>query len=119
MKPEIKKRWIAAIRSGEYEQGRGRLKRGDKFCCLGILCDLYLKERGKTWATAQDTGAGVCGGQTAYLPLEVMDWAGLKHESPNAEGHTLSTHNDGRDSGEVKGKPFEEIADIIEKEKTL
>ncbi len=120
MKPKIKKRWLAAIRSGEYEQGTSHLKMGNKFCCLGILCDLYLKEKGQKWTTEDDSEEGVaCGTQTSYLPLEVMDWAGLKRESPHAGGHALSTHNDGRESGEIKGKSFEEIADIIEKEKAL
>lgn len=39
--------WVKALRSGEYKQGYGYLhyKRGgkDKFCCLGVLCDLAVK----------------------------------------------------------------------------
>lgn len=41
MKAEIKQKWLEALRSGRYEQGRGVLRsRADRFCCLGILCDL-------------------------------------------------------------------------------
>jgi hypothetical protein len=29
--------WVAALRSGEYKQGREALMRGDKYCCLGVL----------------------------------------------------------------------------------
>lgn len=41
LKPEIKQKWIKALRSGEYQQTKGRLKRDDGFCCLGVLCDVY------------------------------------------------------------------------------
>lgn len=50
MDAELKAKWIAALRSGEYVQGRGSLMRsygphgdlsdGDqhmKYCCLGVL----------------------------------------------------------------------------------
>jgi hypothetical protein len=31
--------WVEALRSGEYEQGGGRLRRGERYCVLGVLCD--------------------------------------------------------------------------------
>jgi hypothetical protein len=36
----IKKKWLAALRSGKYKQGSGRLKRGPYHCCLGVLCEV-------------------------------------------------------------------------------
>ena len=33
-------KWIKALRSKKYKQGMGRLRCGDKFCCLGVLGDL-------------------------------------------------------------------------------
>ena len=41
MKKELIEQWIAALRSGEYQQGRERLKDGDNFCCLGVACDIH------------------------------------------------------------------------------
>ena len=46
MNPEVKKLWVEALRGGKYVQGKGKLhyisKDGqEKFCCLGVLCDLY------------------------------------------------------------------------------
>ena len=39
MTPELKARWIAALRSGEYTQGRYSLKTKEgHYCCLGVLC---------------------------------------------------------------------------------
>jgi hypothetical protein len=46
MNPEVKARWVAALRSGEYLQGTSTLRIGDQFCCLGVLCDIYSAERG-------------------------------------------------------------------------
>lgn len=45
MTPELKAKWIAALRSGEYQQGRGRLRTDDnRFCCLGVLCAVTGRE---------------------------------------------------------------------------
>jgi hypothetical protein len=47
MNIELGRRWVAALRSGDYRQGRGRLKRtrngGTKvsYCCLGVLRELH------------------------------------------------------------------------------
>ena len=41
MKPHLTKRWIKALRSGKYQQGNGWLKKKDKYCCLGVLTELY------------------------------------------------------------------------------
>jgi len=38
MNSELKTKWLAALRSGEYEQGTGQLMTRDKkYCCLGVL----------------------------------------------------------------------------------
>lgn len=38
--PEVKEKWLTALRSGEYEQGVGQLCYNGKFCCLGVLNDV-------------------------------------------------------------------------------
>ena len=47
MKSELKQQWIKALTSGEYKQGHGSLKSGNqygtRFCCLGVLEDIVLK----------------------------------------------------------------------------
>jgi hypothetical protein len=44
MNPVKKAKWIAALVSGKYEQGRKTLKMGPadgpRHCCLGVLCDI-------------------------------------------------------------------------------
>ncbi len=37
---ENRRRWVEALRSGEYEQGRFALRRANEFCCLGVACDV-------------------------------------------------------------------------------
>ena len=31
-------KWVAALRSGEFEQGFGTLCKDEKYCCLGVAC---------------------------------------------------------------------------------
>ena len=46
MRRELRDRWVAALGSGEYRQGRQRLRcrepggDGYEYCCLGVLLDL-------------------------------------------------------------------------------
>ena len=38
--PAFKAKWVAALRSGDYQQGTGNLDDMGKFCCLGVACRL-------------------------------------------------------------------------------
>lgn len=38
MNADLKARWIAALRSGEFHRGQGEFQDGDTFCPLGVLC---------------------------------------------------------------------------------
>jgi hypothetical protein len=40
MNPQLKAKWISALRGGRYIQGEGALNQNGKFCCLGVLADL-------------------------------------------------------------------------------
>ena len=47
--PDVKERWVKALRSGKYEQGRGGLCTIDEngvqcFCCHGVLADMEISE---------------------------------------------------------------------------
>lgn len=122
MNPEIKSKWVAALRSGEYKQGKGVLSDGKEFCCLGVLCDLAVKEGGvltigvdTSMPDELDETSVIYDGYQFDLPPSVMGWAGLdasnpKIQAPGDEGKAyISDVNDG-------GTSFEEIADLIEKE---
>jgi hypothetical protein len=115
MNPEVKARWVAALRSGEYQQTRGRLYRDGAMCCLGVLCDIHAKEHGLKW---EPEGSRVTYLESTGLPpLPVLEWAGLGFdENPKLviADHCMpvAEHNDGG-SG-VKPRTFAEIADAIE-----
>lgn len=120
MNPEIKEKWLKALRSGEYKQGRGSLqKSGNRFCCLGVLCDLYQKEHPTSfWDKDHPTSFWdgykfvISEGRirTALPPQKVLDWAGMVDVFyiDNNSLQNLASKND-------EGASFKQIADIIEK----
>ena len=98
MDKDIKKLWVSALNSGEYEQGYETLKTGNCYCCLGVLTDLHAKIEG----IAMGTGG-------AYLSSAVMEWAGLNNHNPMIQSNlTLADLNDG---GETD---FKQIAKLID-----
>ena len=53
------KLWLAALRSGEYDQQQAVLKNGFGYCCLGVACDVYRKQTGKgNWIDTTDSRGG-------------------------------------------------------------
>ena len=46
MTQEDRDEWVAALRSGKYEQTKGVLMHADQVraCCLGVLCDLQAEK---------------------------------------------------------------------------
>ena len=106
MKPEVKQAWVEALRSGEYNQGKGLLRHPvrDNYCCLGVLCDLHAKETGDVWEDGFKYKF-----ESMILPQEVRDWAGLSSSNPEAGDTSLAYANDNG------GKDFNAIANLIEK----
>ncbi len=47
--------WVAALRSGVYEQGKGYLYSKDGFCCWGVACDLVDPTK---WQGKKDFSTG-------------------------------------------------------------
>lgn len=111
MDAEVKRAWVAALRSGQYKQGQGALCKINgkerRFCCLGVLCDLGkskswvpspLAEDGQMLAFHQDGR-----GWVASLPSRIAKQINL-----NGDEHAILVQmND-------SGKSFKEIADWIE-----
>lgn len=112
MKRAIKKLWLEALENGKYKQGNGCLRDGKEFCCLGVLCDLYRKEKGGRWKKDAYGWSWYFLDEENFLPFEVRQWAGLDSSNPDVEfdGDTfsLSNLND-------EGHDFKEIAKAIRK----
>lgn len=92
------KKWVVALRSGEYKQTTNQLYNADEdaYCCLGVACAIS----GLSWNK-----------QLSLLPDVVQKWLGLY----SANGHYFG---DGWlvNDNDVYHKTFAEIADIIELE---
>lgn len=103
MKKRLKNQWIKALRSGEYKQGRQRLRSSkEEFCCLGVLCDIGLDT---DWVLDAARGDwGISRRETFGMPSDLdLQALGL----PSLAAWDLARLNDG-------GRPFSEIADWIE-----
>lgn len=100
---EFATKWIAALRSGEYQQGNGLLRNfKNEYCCLGVACkiqgvsDENLTNKNliaKEWLSDEDL---------AKVPRELHG----KISSTTLCGE-LATQNDG-------GESFSKIANWIE-----
>lgn len=133
MNSEVKAKWLEALRSGEYEQGEGYLDvlEADgtrKFCCLGVLCDLAVKDGLEIEFTRTENGgtgfygnAGERYSESAFLPKAVQDWAGVDSEGSIPGDGVDITNKSGDEVTENaliavndSGVPFTKIADLIE-----
>lgn len=102
MNPELKTKWVAALRSGQFKQGRGRLHFYGTYCCIGVLAvvqgvNLSADERFQF----EDS---IC---TSSLPENLM--AGLDQLTTG----NLADMNDGH-GADKPGMTFAQIADYIE-----
>lgn len=104
MNPDVKNRWVEALRSGKYKQGQGVLRSAtDRYCCLGVLSEVegrLLRRRSDTdeieiWT---DNGKSGCFLEESY-------WAAIGGSNPWQI--RLSDMND-------SGESFYQIADYIE-----
>jgi hypothetical protein len=117
LKPDFKAAWVAALRSGEYPQTRGRLRDRQGYCCIGVACDVALKmgmlNKLSRWHEIdneiQEFNNGFISG-VGMPPPDVSD-AFFVNDGYNfvSSRGTLDAMND-------RGASFEEIADIIERE---
>lgn len=114
------KMWVDALRSGKYKQGHDALhtktERGDRFCCLGVGCDLYQKHGPGDLKVHEGTLVSY-DFTSGYPPFKVMQWLGIS----DAFMRSLARMNDGaRDivTGKVESpkRRFSTIANRIEDE---
>ena len=122
-------KWTAALRSGDYQQGRGELRstegETEQFCCLGVACEIAAKE-GVTEREGGGYAAGLDGQEYvtgSCLPPAVADWLGITQwgdlvEEIAAEGHEnpysgVVGLNDGAEW------TFEQIAELVDAGKLL
>lgn len=123
MKPDIKKAWVDALRSGKYRQTSGFLKQNEatgeaKYCCLGVLCDIYERETGDMLRTELGPTFADSGWAQGVLPTRVVTWSGTVSDNPPV---VADVHARGQESAttlallnDEYGFTFEMIADLID-----
>lgn len=103
-------RWLAALESGEFEQGRGYLCQNGRYCVIGVGCELFAMEDKRGYGTG--------------IVFWRMDWA---FATPSVI-EALSLYNkvgisrDGRASlasFNDTGKTFAEITAIIRSDPSM
>lgn len=107
MKAEVKAEWIKRLRSGKYTQTTGALHRvlgddprGDRYCCLGILCEIAVEQEvvkvfdprpennDRELEYGTDEGYAVSG----VPPESVLVWAEVPKRQ--VSGRSVELHND-------------------------
>ena len=115
-------KWLQALESGDYPQSTHCLKDKDGYCCLGVACDIFMKETGEgSWeqhkeSTPQESlEVFVLDGEveSGVLTSRVREWLGLYDEcgasKDNPHGNASCTNmND-------HGASFQHIAAILRK----
>ncbi len=104
------RKWVKALRSGRYRQGKKVLCRYGYYCCLGVACLVYLEDNPGALETKK-VGNGVVefDSEDIGLPQVVRKWLGLSSVNGAFDGNCLTNLND-------DGISFSELADIIESE---
>jgi len=110
MNKTIQKRFVDALRSNEYVQTTGFCHIVDKFCAVGVLCDLYAKEFNREWELGENNSrALMIKGPFEYgfesMIDDVAHWLGLPDDNLL---DVLAEMND------ESRATFEEIADFVE-----
>lgn len=119
MKPELKRRWINALRSRRYKKGTGALhtlgssRNEDTFCCLGVLAQLAVEDgvmKPKIDKDAEVARYGTADHDGTFLPAKICKWAGIPRHSVSATNdiqYLLADQNDHCDS-------FDDVIPLIE-----
>ena len=108
----LARKWVDALRSGEYEQTTNLLRDDKGFCCLGVLCDISGLGEWKRDENGNYTFHVPGSVEYTFPPYAVDDALGViaRYIGLNSDINALmlSSLND-------TGKTFPEIADEIER----
>ena len=110
-KQQIKK-WVRALRSGEYSQTTGKLQGEFGYCCMGVACEIFIP---KALQVRYNNGFLIGG-----MPSDQASPAWLKDLVFVLYADISALNDFGRVSGDNgrSHKPFtfDEIADLLEYE---
>jgi hypothetical protein len=106
MDAALKSKWVKALLSGDYKQGRGLLHddADNTNCCLGVLCEVVAKEDPRIQRTQ--------GGYSFNKKVSVK--TDLSNVMRRHFGLTWEDEGDLIEMNDVKGNSFFDIAVYIE-----
>jgi len=91
----LAKRWVTALRSGQYEQGKYALRTGDdRYCCLGVLADVAAPD---CWGKLVDI---------QYADNPAKPGEPLKVEAYMADNYSAEAITEGLWAVVTEGAPF-------------
>lgn len=111
---ENRRLWAEALRSGEFVQGKGALRGGGKYCCLGVACVVLHKKYGSkdlspVPARNMDDPVSAWGRVNSLLGNEALAKLGLDYYGDrDTDQHRFTRAND------EFGRDFKEIASMVE-----
>jgi hypothetical protein len=112
MKKNVMKKWVAALRSGKYKQGKNHLNKNEQYCCLGVLCEVLGESKSKGGFGYIFYGSGP-ESSPKLLPLSALKSSGLRTDNGTinfTKGRlSLTLLND------IRGRSFKQIAAYIER----
>lgn len=115
MDQSVRVKWTEALRSGDYKQGKYKLRDlGDFYDATGVLCELAVVAGIIAPGARYDTEGGVFFGyqymdpdskrmHATGLPAAVCEWAGISYRL----AYRIAMMGD-------EGKNFDQIADYVE-----
>lgn len=113
---QFKKRWIAALRSGKYTQGVGRLGQSNNgkylHCCLGVACEIVGVPRQVISRNNMIMSSTLL--NNSEIPVILKSVENAKVTLPTKRGN-IYTVCDKLAKMNDSGKSFERIANYIEK----
>jgi len=130
-----KAQWVAALRSGKYQQARGILcsvrfsKRS--YCCLGVLSDLAVADGVGQWLKldpeylSYSIDGTESNSVSGYYADTIQVWAGTRNEFSDDEAETAISFSYIKDGERLRqaesladlndgGFTFDQIADLID-----
>lgn len=139
LRKSVRAKWVAALRSGEYQQTTGVLTEVNGlddalgYCCLGVLCELaradgvpleivVCSEERAMDDHFEYVDARAYNGSATMPPLDVAKWAGSfqpRYEDwrvrrPGTESGGVGAVDPYLANENDSGRSFKEIADLIE-----
>ena len=107
----LAEKWLHDLRSGEYKQGKGKLYKGGRYCCLGVL----IKSAG-----CEVSEEVACDGSLALPSLDWLTSRGITFMNSVGQGGRvtpfISAASKAVDTLNDDGAPFSKIADLLEEE---